>query len=52
MKKTYKNPTLTVVNVQAARLMAGSPGYGGTTTKTSGNFGRQGNFSGWNEEEE
>ena len=55
MKKTYKNPTLTVVNVQTARILTGSnPQYYDTptTSKTSGNHGRGGSFSGWTEEEE
>ena len=54
MKKTYNIPTLTVVKMQPTRILDGSnPGYSETTTtKTSGNHGRGGSFSGWNEEEE
>ena len=53
MKKTYLNPTLTVVNVQPAQVIASSPDAkfsksGSTTTMD----GRQGSFSGWTEEEE
>ena len=54
MKKTYLNPTLTVVNVQPAQFIASSdPKYYDTptTSKTSGNHGRGGSFSGWTEEE-
>ena len=52
MKKTYINPTLTVVKMQAARIMAGSPGYGGTTNLTSGNYGRGARFTDDSGEEE
>ena len=52
MKKTYKNPTLTVIKVQAARILAGSPGYSETTTTlTGGNHGRGASFSDWEVEE-
>lgn len=53
MKKTYKNPTLTVVKVQTANILAGSgPVLRGSTNATSGNAGRGASFSGWNEEEQ
>ena len=38
MKKTYKNPEISVVKLDVAPMLAGSPGYGGTTTATSGNL--------------
>lgn len=47
MKKIYKNPEMKVVKVQMAQLMAGSPGYGGTTTETSGNLAPEGNEFEW-----
>ncbi len=51
MKKTYKNPTLKVVNVKPATILAGStPGYGETTTATSGNCGRGSRFSTWEDD--
>lgn len=50
MKKTYLNPTLTVVNVQAARILASSLELQNKDAKSV--MGRQGSFSGWNEEEE
>ena len=44
MKKTYKNPTLTVVKVQPAQFIAMS--YTDTTTSlTGGNHGRGAGFS-------
>jgi hypothetical protein len=54
MKKTYKNPTLTVVKLQPARILAGSDPkyYEATTTLTSGNHGRESRFSEYDEEEE
>ena len=55
MKKTYKNPTLTVVKVQPARILAGSEqievsmtNYNGSTEIQS----RQSRFSIWEDEEE
>lgn len=54
MKKTYKNPTLTVVKLQPARILAGSEkigvgsNYNGSATIES----RRGRFSDWEEEEE
>jgi hypothetical protein len=50
MKKTYKNPTLTVVNIQPAQFIALSTL--GTTTATKGNLGRESRFSDFDEEEE
>ncbi len=49
MKKTYKNPTLTVVKIQPARIMESS-------TITTGDYnggviqGHEASFSDWNEE--
>ena len=52
MKKTYINPTMTIVKIQTHhQMLAGSePRYGGTTTKTSGNLSREGSF--WEDDEE
>ena len=50
MKKTYKNPTLTVVKIQPAQFIAVSTL--GTTSRTSGNLGRESRFSEYDEEEE
>ena len=51
MKKHYKNPEMKVIKVQMAQLMAGSPGYGGNTTETSGNlapeFGEEDTWYDW-----
>ena len=45
MKKTYINPTMKVVQLKPARLLAGSRlEYTGTTTKTSGNLAREFEF--------
>ena len=38
MKKTYKNPEMTVVKIQTAQMLASSPGYGGETEEESGNL--------------
>ena len=48
MKKTYKNPTLKVVKIQPNQLMIPASGY---TNETSGNLGRRGRFSTWEEED-
>ena len=48
MKKTYKNPLLTVVEVQPEFIAISSLGE---TEETSGNLGREGSFSDWSEEE-
>lgn len=50
MKKIYQNPEIKVVNIQTSHMMAGSPGYGGQTTQTSGNFAKGGMF--WSDDEE
>ena len=51
MKKTYINPTMTIVKIQTAQMLAASePGYGGTTTSTSGNLSRESSF--WEEDED
>ncbi len=50
MKKIYQNPEIKVVNIQTSHMMAGSPGYGGQTTQTSGNFAKGGMF--WSDEED
>jgi hypothetical protein len=50
MKKTYKNPTLTVVNTQPAQFIAVSTL--GTTSLRSGNLGRESRFSEYDDEEE
>ena len=59
MKKIYLIPSITVVNVQTARMIATSdPRYGGETEETEGNLSREGtDFSRrhhdvWEEEEE
>lgn len=54
MKKTYLNPTLTVVNVQPAQFIAGSTPNAKFSKSGSTNTmdGRGASFSGWNEEEE
>ena len=49
MKKTYIIPTLDIVKVHAPQLMAGSPGYGGTTDATSDNLSREIDLP-WDEE--
>ena len=54
MKKTYMIPTLQVVKVQTANILAGSVPQlqGSKTSETSGNLGRQGRFSRWEEDED
>lgn len=42
MKKIYQNPKITIIKIQTTQIMAGSPGYGGETTETSGNLSREG----------
>ncbi|MBR1665555.1 MAG: hypothetical protein IJ699_04945 [Bacteroidaceae bacterium] len=49
MKKTYQNPKINIVKIQATQILAGSPGYGGTTDATSGNLSREVSF--WDDEE-
>jgi hypothetical protein len=43
MKKEYMQPTVTLVKVQTAQLIASSPGYSTTifTEETSGNLSRE-----------
>ena len=47
MKKIYMIPTLQVVKVQSAKILAGSVPQlkGDSTTSTSGNLGRGAGFS-------
>ena len=47
MKKQYKNPEIKVVKVQMAQLLAGSPGYGGSTNETSGNMAPEYEWADW-----
>jgi len=47
MKKQYKNPEMKVIKVQMAQLMAGSPGYGGTTNETNGNLAPEYEWADW-----
>ena len=49
MKKTYINPTMTIVKIQTAQMLAASPGYGGSTTETSGNLSRESSF--WDDDD-
>lgn len=49
MKKIYQNPEIKVVNIQTSHMMVGSPGYGGTTNQTSGNYAKGGMF--WSDDE-
>ena len=49
MKKTYQNPTIKVIKIQATQqMLAGSPTYGGSTDQTSGNLAPE--FDIWDEE--
>lgn len=53
MKKTYINPTLTVVEIKSQAILAGSYTEipGSATEMNSGSFGtRRGRFSGWDED--
>ena len=60
MKKTYLNPTTTVVNIELANIIAASPanpeGFNGSvgTQSVDGSAGlsRQSNFSVWGDDEE
>lgn len=47
MKKTYMIPALKVVKIQPNHLLINASGE---TNETSGNLGRRGRFSGWEEE--
>ena len=51
MKKTYMTPTLQVVKVKTASILAGSVPQlmGDETTATSGNLGREAMFSDFDE---
>ena len=55
MKKTYKNPTLTVVKIQPAQFIANSYNLSGTQAHQNSDstygMARRGRFSGRNEEE-
>ncbi len=45
MKKTYNIPEMKVVQMQASsQMLAGSVGYGSSTTETSGNLSREADF--------
>ena len=45
MKKTYNIPEMKVVQMQASsQMLAGSVGYGGSTSETSGNLSREADF--------
>ena len=52
MKKIYKNPTLTVVKLQPARIMAGSfnEQLGNTGVDGGVSLGREATFSDWGED--
>ena len=58
MKKIYLIPSITVVNVQTARMIATSdPRYGGETKETEGNLSRENDieyrqYDVWEDEEE
>jgi hypothetical protein len=51
MKKTYMIPTMKVVKIQPARILAGSPDLTGTYNGGKV-LSRQARFSDWDEEEE
>jgi hypothetical protein len=40
MTKIYQTPEVTIMMVQSSTILAGSPGYGGTTDKTDNNLSR------------
>ena len=44
MKKKYIAPATESIKINAVTILAGSPGYGGSTTQTSGNLGREFSF--------
>ena len=44
MKKIYQIPKVTIMMVQSSTILAGSPGYGGTTDKTDNNLSRGGSW--------
>ena len=41
MKKKYIAPATESIKINAVTILAGSPGYGGSTESTSGNLGRE-----------
>ncbi|MBQ8487459.1 MAG: toxin PIN [Prevotella sp.] len=52
MKTMYIKPETKVLKINTGhQLLAGSPGYGGSTSETSGNLSRRGD-SFWDEDEE
>ena len=53
MKKTYINPTLTVVKIKPAHLLAGSfnDPLGDTNVDGGAALGREASFSDWGEDE-
>lgn len=53
MKKIYKNPTLTVVNVRPMQMIATSQlGVTNRTLNADQSLGRQSRFSDWEDDEE
>ena len=51
MKKTYQNPEMKIVKIQVSQILAGSPGYGGTTDAIDGNASRR--FGGvWDDDDD
>ena len=51
MKKIYQNPEINVIKIQTSQMMVASPGYGGQTTQTSGNFAKGGSML-WSDDPE
>ena len=51
MKKIYQNPEIKNVRIQTSHIMVASPGYGGSTTESSGNLSRE-SGSLWDDDEE
>lgn len=51
MKKTYKNPTLTVVKIQPAQMIAVSGEFGEGTMSGSSAATRESYFSDWGDDE-
>jgi len=41
MKKTYIYPEMQVMKIEVSTILAGSPGYGGSTDATEGNAARE-----------
>lgn len=50
MKKTYKNPTLTIVKIQSAHILAGSLELQNKNAQSV--MSRQGSFSAWDDDTE